>query len=139
MNLSRRELSILGASLYVCEGAKFRVDNRGWNHYVVEFTNSDPRTVILFLKFLRECLPVVEERIKAQLFVYPDLNEDELIQTWSGYTQIPKSRFNKSIHLIQRSGRFKPSRYGTMKIRYHHKEHFLKIQDIISKVFGGVA
>jgi len=139
MKLSQRELTILGASLYVCEGAKARIDNRGYKQYAVEFTNNDPRLIKSFLKFLRSNIKVEEDRIKAQLFTYPDLNEFELVNFWSKITKIPAIRFNKVIHLTQKSGRFKPSVHGTLKVRYHHKEHFLKLQSIINEVFGEVA
>lgn len=136
MKLSQRELTILGASLYVCEGAKARIDNRGYRQYAVDFTNNDPRLIKWFLIFLRSNFEVAEDRIKAQLFIYPDHIESEMISFWSRVTQIPPTRFNKVIHLIQRSGRFKPSKYGTLKVRYHHKEHFLKLQGIIDEIFN---
>lgn len=137
MKLSKNELEILGASLYICEGAKFRIDNRGWKHYEIDFTNNNPHVVILFLKFIRESIHAPEDKIKAQLFIYPDHNEKETLNFWINQTQIPLSRFNKVMYLTQGSGRFKPSKYGTIKIRYHHKENFLKIQGIIDKVFSG--
>jgi len=135
MELTKRELNILGASLYVCEGAKLRVTGTGKKIYSIDFTNNDPRLIRSFLKFLRTNIDAVEDRIKAQLFIYPDHNEQDIVNFWSEVSQIPKNRFNKVIHLIQRSGRFKPSTYGTFKIRYHHKEHFLLLKGIIDKVF----
>lgn len=39
--LQLSELQLLGAALYLCEGTKVRVDNRGWKHYDLEFTNKD--------------------------------------------------------------------------------------------------
>lgn len=132
---------ILGAALYACEGTKFRIDNRGGKHYEVDFTNNNPKLISLFLKFLRVSIKAPEDKIKAQLFVYPDHDEDEVLRFWSKTTDIPLNRFNKVIHLTQKSGRFKPAQYGTLKIRYHHKENFITIQGIISQVFkwGGVA
>lgn len=141
MNLSKRELMILGAGLYACEGAKFRIDNRGWPHYDVDFTNNNPNLIKIYLEFLRKCIKAPEDRIKAQLFIYPDHNETEVLEFWSKATDIPLHRFTKVMHMTQRSGRFKPSKYGTLKVRFHHKENFLRIQGIIDKVFpsGGVA
>ena len=136
MKLSKRELLILGAGIYACEGAKFRVDNNGKKHYDVDFTNNDPKLISLFLRFIRECIHAPEERIKAQLFIYPDHNEAEVINFWSNITKIPQSRFTKVMHMVQRSGRFKPSKYGTLKVRYFHKENFLAIQGIITKVLN---
>lgn len=127
--------------MYACEGAKFRIDNRGWPHYEIDFTNNNPSLIKLFLKFLRESIKAPEDKIKAQLFIYPDHDEAKLLKFWSRTTNIPQNRFNKVMHLVQGSGRFKPSQHGTIKIRYHHKKNFLTIQGIISQVFeyGGVA
>ena len=136
MKLSQRELMILGAGLYSCEGTKFRIDCRGGKHYEVDFTNTDPRLIRVFLRFIRECIGAPEDRIKAQLFIYPDHNENKLLKFWSNITKIPLSRFTKVIHMTQRSGRFKPSEHGTLKVRYHHKENFLTIQAIISQVLA---
>ena len=129
---------VLGAALYAGEGSKVRKDNRGRMHYSIEFTNSEPRIISSFLAFLRSNFNVVEDRIKAELFIYAYHDELKVVNFWSKVTGIPISRFNKVIHLTQTSGRFKPSVYGTMKIRYHHKEHFLKLQSIIDGVLGGV-
>ena len=101
-------------------------------------TNTDPRIIKIFMKFLREVIVCVEDRVKAELFIYPDLDETTVISYWSDITKITKDRFNKSIVLHGKS-RFKTSPYGTIKIRYANKEHFLTLQGIINEVFGGVA
>lgn len=136
---SDEELRLIGASIYLYEGTKDRIDNRGWHHYAVEFTNNDPRLIFVFLKFLRTVIGAEESRIKALLCVYPDHDTQYLIDYWSKLTGIPQERFNKTILLINRNKKCKPSLLGTIKIRYHHKAHFLKIQAIITDVFGGVA
>ncbi len=135
MKLSNKNLSILGASLYICEGTRMRIDNRGWRQYVIEFTNKEPQVIRLFLKFLREIISADKSRIKAQLFVYPDHSESELKAYWISQTQIPASNFNQTIFLKQKNIKYKPNPLGVIKIRYHHKEHFLKLQSIINNVF----
>ena len=139
MKISKSELELVGAAIYICEGTKIRTDNRGYKIRAVEFTNKDPRVIKMFLNFLRRVIGAVEFRIKAELFIYPDHNEQELVRYWSEVTDIPVNRFNKSILLRQKNIKCKPNILGTIKIRYCHKEHFLKIQDIIESVFGRVA
>ncbi len=136
MSLTIQDLEKIGASLYVCEGTRARIDNRGHKNLSVEFTNKDPRTIKLFLDFLRKVIKVEEVRVKAQLFIYPDHDEEKLIHFWSGLTDIPLFRFTKTIKLKQKNIRYKPNPLGTLKIRYHHKRHFLVIQDIIDRIFG---
>lgn len=136
MSLINRDLNLIGASLYICEGTRARIDNKGRKNFSVEFTNKDPRTIKIFLEFLRKVIKAEEERIKAQLFIYPDHNEEKLILYWSELTKIPIRRFTKTIQLRQKNIRYKPNPLGTLKIRYHHKKHFLVIQDIITQIFG---
>lgn len=136
MNLSKGKLALVGAALYLCEGTRARIDNRGHKNFSVEFTNKDPRTIIAFMQFLRKVIKAQENRIKAELFIYPDHDEARLKKYWSGITKIPIGRFGQTIHLRQKNDRYKPNPLGTLKIRYFHKEHFLKIQGIIDSIFG---
>lgn len=94
---------------------------------------------MMFLKFLRKIINPIEDRIKGELFMYEELNEDRLVNFWSKISGIPKSRFNKTIILKQKNFRYKPNPLGTFKVRYSNKEHFIKLRGIIDDVFGGVA
>ena len=78
MKLSNKELKLIGATLYLCEGTRGRIDNKGRKNFSVEFTNKDPRAIKIYLQFLRKVVNAIENRIKAQLFVYPDHNEISL-------------------------------------------------------------
>lgn len=135
--MTDKDLTLIGASLYLGEGTKLRKTYKGYV-YAIEITNTDPRIISMFLKFLRTIINPIEDRIKAQLFLYENNEERTQIGYWSQITDIPIERFQKTIVLIPRSGRFKPCEHGIMKIRYNHKEHFLKLQGIINNVFGGV-
>jgi hypothetical protein len=137
MYLSKKGLAIVGASLYICEGTKARVDRRRNSKlFAIELTNKDPRIIIVFLRFLREIIKAEETRVKAQLFIYPDHDKKKLEMYWSNLTKIPINRFNKTIKLRQKNLKYKPNPLGTLKIRYYHKGHFLKIQGIINEIFG---
>jgi hypothetical protein len=135
MNL--KELTILGASLYACEGTKARRDYRGVDRYIysIEFTNSDTRIIEIFSIFLRQIINADWDRVRGQIFLYPDLDEEKLKSVWSITSGIPKEQFQKSIFLKQKFGKFKPSPFGTFKIRYSCKKDFLKLQDIIENVW----
>ncbi len=137
MEYSIHDLKLLGAALYLDEGTKARKTRYG-KIYSIEFTNTDPRMIEIFMLFLRKVIKPIEEKVKAQLFIYPDHCEVTLKSFWSEKLNIPLGRFQKSIFLKQSSGRFKPSLYGIMKVRYNNKVHFLELQGIIDKVFGGV-
>lgn len=138
-DLNTKELTLIGAALYLCEGTKARKLKNGRTHMAIEFTNKDPRAIKMFIKFLTRVIKAERNRVKAELFIYPDLDERKLIKFWSKVSGIPKQRFNKTIVLKQKNEKYKPNLLGTLKIRYTHKEHFLKLQGIIDEVFGGVA
>lgn len=135
MNL--RELTILGASLYACEGTKARKDYRSENRFIysIEFTNSDPNIINIFSLFLCKIIKADWSRVRGQLFLYPDLDEKKLKNVWANTSRIPLSQFQKSICLKQKFGKFKPSSFGTFKIRYTCKSDFLKLQEIIDNIW----
>src|SRR3989344_4681829 len=117
--MTSRELRLAGALLYVCEGTKLRKDQRYKNTYIyaIEFTNSDPKIVSLFLRFMREELKIYPEKIKGQLFIYPDLNKQKVMELWSRETKISLEQFQKIIMLKAKISRFKPNPLGTFKVR----------------------
>ncbi|MFH1255176.1 MAG: hypothetical protein V1667_01760 [bacterium] len=134
--MNKKDLKIIGAMLYVCEGTKARIDRR-YNRllYSVELTNSDPKIIKIFRLFLDNIIKIDKNRIRGQLFFYPDLNEKRLINFWSKISSIPFSQFNKSICLKAKNGKFKANPLGTFKIRYSCKKDFLKIQKMIDDVW----
>ncbi|MDO8561512.1 MAG: hypothetical protein Q7S05_01660 [bacterium] len=135
--MTTKELRLAGALLYVCEGTKLRKDPRYKNTYIysIEFTNSDPRIIALFRRFMLEELNIKPEKIKGQLFLYPDLNQKRVMLEWSRKTNIPVRQFQKVIMLKAKVSRFKPNPLGTLKIRHSSKEKFLELQSIIDKVW----
>src|SRR3990172_63664 len=116
--MNRKELELAGAILYACEGTKLRKDPRHKNTYLyaIELTNSDPKIICLFVKFLLKVIKTDKERLRGQLFTYPDHNITEL---------------------KNRNSKYKPNPLGTFKVRCTCKEDFLKLQGIISRVWKG--
>ncbi len=80
-------LRVAGTMLYLAEGAK-RGD-------IVDFTNSDPRLITVFLGFLRRICGVSEARLRAALYAYADQDLEQLHKFWSEHTKIPLSQFIK--------------------------------------------
>ena len=133
---SHRELSIIGAMLYLCEGTKLRKDKRRNNvfYWVIEFTNSNYKIILLFIKFLKEILRIDKTRLKGQLFIYDDLKKEVLEKRWSRITAIPMNNFNKTIVLRAKNSKYKPNPNGTIKLRYHSKEAFKKLDVLINNI-----
>ena len=135
--MTKKELQLAGALLYEREGTKLRRDLRYKNTYIyaIEFTNSNPRLIRLFLKFMTRELKIDLEKIKGQLFLYPDLDQKRVIRAWSVETGIPVEQFQKIIMLKAKVSKFKPNPLGTFKIRYSGKEKFLELQSVIDSVW----
>lgn len=67
LSTKERDLKIAGIMLYWTEGAKINPERR-W--YTLDFSNSDPRMVKLFLKFLREICGINEQKLRVYLYCY---------------------------------------------------------------------
>src|SRR5262252_9599011 len=64
--LTQRELLIAGAIAYWCEGAKSKLYNR---RELVQFMNSDPGMILLFLRFL-EAADVSRQQIHYRVCIH---------------------------------------------------------------------
>jgi len=135
--MTNKELKILGAALYACEGTKARRDYRGENRYIysIELTNSDPNIIKSFSLFLRKIIKADWARVRGQFFTYPDLDEKKIKTFWSKASGVPLSQFQQSICLKEKFGKFKANPLGTFKIRYSCKTDFLKLQELINEMW----
>lgn len=134
---TNKELSIIGAVLYSCEGTRLRRDKRRKNniyYWAIEFTNSNFKLIKLFVEFLRRIIKIDELRLKGQLFIYDDLNKEKLEKEWSKVSGIPLNNFNKTIVFKTKNINYKPNPNGTFKIRYHSKEAFQKLDSLVNKI-----
>lgn len=105
--MDKSNLLISGLVAYLCEGTKLRKDMRYKNtfHYVIEFTNSDPNLMNLFVSFMRQKLNIDQNKIKCQIAVYDEGKIKEIENFWSKLLDIPICNFNKTII-------FKPKNVG---------------------------
>lgn len=83
-------LFISGLSLYWGEGDS-KLENG-----MVRLSNTDPRMIKVFSKFLKIICDVPENKIKVNLVLYPDLSEDKCKDFWSEVSEIPQSNFYKT-------------------------------------------
>jgi len=131
----KNELRGFGAFIYACEGTKLRRDFRGENTFVyaLDVTNSDPRIIATYVRFLVEVLELDKKRIKGQLFTYDKALERKLRVSWSNYSGIPLSQFQKTIHLKAKGSKYKPNPLGTFKVRYSSKNDWFRLNDIVNE------
>ena len=109
--------------LYWAEGGKY-------NNTRLEFTNSDPRMIHSFLKFLRKGFDIDEAKFRANIHIHEYHNEKKQIEFWHNVTEIPYSQFNRS-YIKSHTGKVKRENYqGCVRICYYsadiaHKIHAL--------------
>lgn len=126
--LKSNPLFISGIMLYWAEG-----DNKPRNPF--RLSNTDPRMIKLYVKFLIESLNVPKENIRLGLILYPDLIEDKCINFWSENTNIHKSQFYKT-QFIQGRHPTKRLSYGICMVTCGNrqlKEKALLWIDLLSK------
>ena len=127
LSLEEEKLKIAGIMLYWAEGAKISLTTAGSK--LVDFANSDPKMVELFLKFLREICGVDEKRLRIYLYCYANQDISKLKRYWHKITKIPFSQFTKP-YVRQdfdpkKSGKMK---YGLVHVRYSDKKLLLQIE-----------
>ncbi len=123
-----KELKVAGAMLYWGEGSQWRGEK------IVDFANSNPGMVQVFLSFLRRIYQINESKLRAYLYCYSNQNVSQLLQFWSQVTKIPTSQFTKPYirqdFRVDKDGKM---RYGVVHIRYNDKKLLNQIRDLIQE------
>ncbi|HEY4479087.1 MAG TPA: hypothetical protein VI981_01905 [Candidatus Paceibacterota bacterium] len=119
------ELKSAGAMLYWAEGYN-SPKGKG-----VDFANSNPQMIKLFLKFLRTTYELDEKRFRIYLYCYADQDVKGIISFWAETTDIPTSQFLKPY--IRQDFRIDGRKmlHGLIHIRYHDKKLLIEIKNLI--------
>lgn len=128
LSMSEKELSIAALMLYFGEGAKTGT--------TVDFANSDPRALKVFLKFLREICGVNETKIRIYLYCFTDQNVTQLIKFWSHELNLKFTNFTKPYIRQSKPGQTRKMPWGVLHIRYHDKRLLEKILALCSDLLA---
>lgn len=128
LSVKDKELKALGTMLYWAEGFQASYAD------IVDFANSKPAMISLFLKFLRRVCGIDESKLRIYLYCYSNQDVKGLINYWSKLTKIPKSQFTKPYvredFKIEKVGKMK---YGLIHVRYYDKKLLELIRKWIEK------
>ncbi|WP_406401780.1 hypothetical protein OH805_21925 [Streptomyces sp. NBC_00879] len=91
-NLSDRELFLIGVGLYWAEGAKDKPYRRC---EVLQFINSDPNVIKLFLRWL-ELLGVTRERMRFRVSIHDSADVPEAERFWANLAGVDTSAFQRA-------------------------------------------
>ncbi|MFA4842649.1 MAG: hypothetical protein WC658_02310 [Candidatus Omnitrophota bacterium] len=115
LSFAEEKLKVAGIMLYWAEGTL--------KGQTVDFANSNPEMIKIFLKFLREICGVSEERLRVYLYAYTHHNLRNLRLYWHRITRLSLVQFTKPYvrkHNPNLSNRKLP--YGLVHIRYNDKK-----------------
>lgn len=119
--LSTREQDLLvaGVMLYYGEGTK--------TGSTVDFANSDPMLLDIFLKFLKNICGVDDKRLRFYLYCFSDQNSKLLVRFWCSHLGVKQGQFTKPyIRSTLNKGK-RTMTNGVLHIRYSDKRLLEKI------------
>ncbi len=86
--ISKRDLWMLGIGLYIGEGSK--------TYEIIKIINSDPRVIVLAIKWFRDICHVETENITIAIHLYPDNDIRKCLKFWGKITGLPAQQFRKT-------------------------------------------
>lgn len=91
-DLSQDPLWLLGTALYWAEGSKIKSWRRGER---VIFSNMDSSMILIFIRWLKECLGVSEDEIGYEVYIHENSKHrlSEVINYWSLLIKSPNTKF----------------------------------------------
>jgi len=106
--VDKKDLMLIGIVLYWTEGSKQKEHDVSKE---VTFSNSDPRMIQVYIKWLTECLDIPINRIAFEIYIHKSHKKtiSELKFYWSGVTGFPESEFERvyfkknKIHTIRKN------------------------------------
>ena|SRR3989338_6065138 len=130
--ITQRELLLMGAALYWGEGTKALTRTRNPS---LAFANSDPKMVVIFMRFVREILRIPEKKIRAGFHIYKTIRDDQARKYWSKATGLPQDRFYvirqvSTASKKKRNPRLLP--FGTVVIKVNDRKVFHRVLGMIA-------
>ena len=118
-------LFVTGISLYWGEGNKT-------NSGRVSVVNSDIDVLRTTINFYRKCLKVPEEKLRGEIFIYQDIDQEVALKYWSKNLRLNESNFIKTQVLPSRSKLTQRKvRYGMCCVYFSSVEKSVKIGEWI--------
>ena len=119
------------AMLYWGEGFKGNKDSK---LTTVDFANSDPDMIRVFMKAFRSVYDFDERKLRVLLYCYKNQNIPSLINFWSRLTSIPKGQFTKPYINNVSGSQLNRMKYGLVHIRYNDKKLLLEMKNLIESI-----
>mgnify|MGYP001608314039 CR=1 FL=1 len=132
--LLEKDIFLISVALYWGEGYQ---SERNKKFQALVFSNSNPKMIVFFFRFLREILKVDEKKIKIIVNIYPGFNENKIVDFWSKIIKLPKEQFRVSRYISETSKFKRPKKFlpfGTVTVRINSRRLFYKIKGYIDGI-----
>src|SRR3989338_2665258 len=126
LSLREEKLKTAGIFLYWGEGAQLQGKNCG-----VDFANSNPEMIKVFLSFLRRICGINEKKLRVFLYCYTNQDIEKLLKYWHNTTHIPINQFTKPYIRKDFKSNSRRMEYGLVHIRYADKKLLIQIDEWI--------
>lgn len=116
LNLRNKQFLFgLGLGLFWGEGSKRNVNS-------VRLSNSDPRLIKFFIKFLKDVYLIDPAKLKFQLQIHKDLKEKDVFRFWLKFLNVKQGQFFKTTILTGTGkGSYKQkSKYGVIIVYFNN-------------------
>ncbi len=128
--MSERDLAMFCLGLYAGEGAK--TPGR------VSMANTNPAFLFILLTWLRTEFAIIEERLRAKLYLHEGLDLDDAVAFWSVMLDIPLAQFTRPYRAVPDSSiRSRKHQNGCLTVAYAdtqlHRRVMARIQAITSR------
>ncbi len=135
VNLSSRDLKLIGAALYWAEGYKAGRAKQ------IDFVNSDSTMIKLIMRWFREICCVPDDKFRARIQIHDAGIVKEALRRWSLNTAIPIKQFTKSYIRISPTSKKKAGNhlpYGICHIRISDAKLLARIKGWIEGLKGPI-
>ena len=120
LNSEEKELKSMGLGLYWGEGDKS-------DYSSVRLGNTDPQLIKKFIEFLIQICGVKKEKLKYELQIFNDANQQKAIKFWMDELGIKKKEFTNIInHQPRNKGTYKKKNQTGVLIVYCHNTKLKK-------------
>lgn len=127
MSLSVFHEKVICALLYWCEGAK--------NPYQgVDFVNSDPDLIKMFLNLFRDTFSPDEKKFRACIHLHQYHDPEKQLKFWAQITSIPREQFIKAYLKPHTGKRIRENYQGCISVRYYSNDVARQLLSV-AKVF----
>lgn len=131
-DIDQKAAFLIASLSYECEGGKSEFGS-------LEFTNSDPMLVKIFLSALRKSFTLDESKFRVAMHLHGYHDEKVEKEFWMTVTGIPQTKFIKTFHKHESGINKKEGYRGCVQIKYFDvsiKRTLLAVKYILAKKMG---